>query len=61
VTVRIAAERLGTTSLITREAILTPSGEVAAEARVVTVRWDRGRPIPFSDRERARLTAAMTE
>jgi len=61
VTVRIAAERLGTTSLITREAILTPSGEVAAEARVVTVRWDRGRPIPFSNRERARLTAAMTE
>jgi acyl-CoA thioester hydrolase len=61
VTVRIAAERLGTTSLTTREAILTPSGEVAAEARVVSVRWDRGRPIPFSDRERARLTAAMTQ
>jgi acyl-CoA thioester hydrolase len=61
VTVRIAAERLGTTSLTTREAILTPSGEVAAEARVVSVRWDRGRPIPFSDSERARLTAAMTQ
>ena len=61
VTVRIAAERLGTTSLTTREAILTPSGEVAAEARVVSVRWDRGRPIPFSDYERARLTAAMTQ
>jgi acyl-CoA thioester hydrolase len=61
VTVRIVAERLGTTSLTTREAILTPSGEVAAEARVVSVRWDRGRPIPFSDSERARLTAAMTQ
>ena len=63
VTVRIAAERLGTTSLTTRETILTPSGDVAAEARVVTVRWDPGarRPIPFSDSERTRLTAAMTE
>jgi acyl-CoA thioester hydrolase len=63
VTVQIAAERLGTTSLTTRETILTPSGEVAAEARVVTVRWDPGgrRPIPFSDSERARLTAAMAE
>ena len=60
VTVRIEAERLGTTSLTTRETILTPSGDVAAEARVVTVRWDPGgrRPIPFSDAERARLAAA---
>jgi acyl-CoA thioester hydrolase len=63
VTVRIEAERLGTTSLTTRETILTPSGDVAAQARVVTVRWDPEdrRPIPFSDRERARLTAAMAE
>jgi acyl-CoA thioester hydrolase len=62
VTVRIAAERLGTTSLTTRETILTPSGDVVAEARVVTVRWDPEghRPIPFSGAERARLTAAMT-
>ena len=60
VTVRIQAERLGTTSLTTQETILTPSGEVAAEARVVTVRWDPGqrRPIPFSEAERARLAAA---
>jgi acyl-CoA thioester hydrolase len=59
VTVRIAAERLGTTSLTTRETILATSGDVAAEARVVTVRWDPGRrqPIPFSDAERSRLTA----
>jgi len=31
VTVRIEVERLGTTSLTTRETILTPSGEVAAQ------------------------------
>ena len=63
VTVRIAAERLGTTSLTTRETILTPSGDVAAEARVVSVRWDPAgrRAVPFSDGERARLTAAMAE
>jgi acyl-CoA thioester hydrolase len=61
VTVRIQAERLGTTSLTTRETILTPSGEVAAEARVVTVRWDpvQRQPIPFSETERTRLAAAM--
>jgi acyl-CoA thioester hydrolase len=58
VTVRIEAERVGTTSLITRETVLTPTGDVAAQARVVTVRWDAEdhRPIPFSDEERARLT-----
>ena len=57
VTVRIQAERLGTTSLTTRETILTPAGDVAAEARVVTVRWDPGQrqPIPFGDAERGRL------
>ena len=62
VTVRIQAERLGTTSLTTRETILTSSGEVAAEARVVTVRWDptRRQPIPFNETERTRLAAAMT-
>ncbi len=58
---RIQAERLGTTSLVTRETILTSSGEMAAEARVVTVRWDAGRrqPIPFNETERKRLAAAM--
>ena len=61
VTVRIQAERLGTTSLTTRETILTASGEVAAEARVVTVRWDatHRRPMPFNETERTRLAAAM--
>ena len=59
---RIQAERLGTTSLTTRETILTASGEVAAEARVVSVRWDPGqhKPIPFSEAERKRLSAALT-
>jgi acyl-CoA thioester hydrolase len=62
VTVRIAAERLGTTSLTTRETVVTPAGEVAAEARVVTVRWDSGnhKPVPFTEAERARLAATMT-
>jgi acyl-CoA thioester hydrolase len=62
VTVRIAAESLGTTSLTTRETIFVPSGEVAAEARVVTVKWDadQRKPIPFTEAQRQRLTAAMT-
>jgi acyl-CoA thioesterase FadM len=61
VTVRLAVERLGTTSLTTRETILTAAGEVAAEARVVTVRWDRQArtPTPFTETERAGVTAVM--
>jgi acyl-CoA thioester hydrolase len=61
VTVRIEVERVGTTSLTTRETILTPAGEEAAQARVVSVRWDGGlgRPVPFSEAERAQLGAAM--
>ena len=61
VTVRLAVERLGTTSLTTRETILTPAGEVAAEARVVTVRWDRRarKPSRSARHERARLTAVI--
>jgi acyl-CoA thioesterase FadM len=63
VTVRIAAERLGTTSLTTREMIIAPAGTVAAQARVVTVRWDAAqrRPVPFSEAERTRLAAVMTQ
>ena len=62
VTVAIEVERLGTTSLTTREKILLPSQEVAAEARVVSVRWDRDhrKPIPFSAAERTRV-ASLTE
>jgi acyl-CoA thioester hydrolase len=61
VTVRLAVESLGTTSLTTRETILTPAGEIAAQARVVTVRWDRRarKSVPFSEAERARLTAVI--
>jgi acyl-CoA thioester hydrolase len=62
VTVQVQAERLGTKSLTTRETILTASRQVAAEARVVTVRWDPGqrKPVPFSEAERERLAAAMS-
>jgi len=61
VTVRIEVERLGTTSLTTRETVVTPAGEVAARARVVTVRWDPGQhqPLPFTGDERAKLAQAM--
>ncbi len=60
VKVQLAVEQLGTTSLTTRETVLTAAGEVAAQARVVTVRWDLDsrRPVPFSPAERARLNAA---
>ena len=62
VTARIEVERVGTTSLTTRETILTPAGEVAAQARVVSVRWNagQGKPVPFTEAERAQLAAAMT-
>ena len=54
-TVRIAVERVGTTSLTTHETILNSSGEVVAEARVITLRWDatERKPIPFSPEHRA--------
>ena len=56
--VRIEVERVGTTSLTTRETIRTPAGLTAAEARVVTVLWDADarKPVPFAADERARLT-----
>ena len=58
VTVRIEVERIGTTSLTTRETIVTRTGETAAQARVVTVHWDaeQRKPVPWDDAERARLT-----
>jgi acyl-CoA thioester hydrolase len=61
VTVRLEVERLGTTSMTTRETIVVPSGEVAADARVVTVRWDpeQRKPIPFSEAERGQLEARI--
>ncbi len=58
--VRIAVERVGTTSLTTRETILTPAGVTAAEASVVTVLWDAKarKPVAFTAGERARLAPA---
>jgi len=58
VIVDVAVERLGTTSLTTRETIRTQVGDLVAEARVVTVRWDQvnRQPVPFSPAERGRLT-----
>jgi acyl-CoA thioester hydrolase len=60
VIVDVRVEALGTTSLTTSETIRTPGGAIAAEARVVTVRWDpvNRQPVPFSAAERERLTAA---
>ena len=62
VTVRVEVESLGTTSITTRETIFLPSGEIAAEARVVTVRWDADsrKPAPLTEAERRELSAAMT-
>src|ERR1044071_7853339 len=61
VTVQIAVERIGNSSLTTRETIRTRDGQAAAEARVVTVRWDPGAraSLPFTEAERAKLTAAI--
>ena len=55
--VRIEVERVGTTSLTTRETVLTPAGVTAAEARVVTVLWDAStrKPMAFSEGDHARL------
>lgn len=59
VTVRIEVERVGTTSLTTRETITNAGGELVAEARVVTLRWDAAtrKPIPFSPEHRAQMEA----
>jgi acyl-CoA thioester hydrolase len=57
VLVEIAVERVGTTSLTTREILRTADGEQAAEARVITVRWDQDAraAVRFNDEQRARL------
>jgi acyl-CoA thioester hydrolase len=62
VTVLIEVERLGTTSLTTRETVRTAAGEEAARARVVTVKWDAAahKPVPFTGDERARLAPGQT-
>ena len=57
VSVEIGVERLGTTSLTTRETLRTADGQLAAEARVITVRWNQNQRavVPFGADERARL------
>jgi acyl-CoA thioester hydrolase len=63
VIVDMVVERLGTTSLTTRETIRMQAGQVVAEARVVTVRWDAAtrQPVPFSAAERERLMARSAD
>jgi len=62
VLVDVAVERLGNTSLTTRETIRTLPGLVVAEARVVTVRWDPAnrKPVPFSRGQRELLAGLTT-
>ena len=57
--VRIEVERVGRTSLTTRETVHLPAGVTAAEARVVTVLWDASarKPMAFAADEHARLAA----
>jgi acyl-CoA thioester hydrolase len=54
---RIGLARVGTTSVTTREELLTGAGELAAEAEAVVVARDSdsGRPRPLSPEERAAL------
>ena len=49
---------LGTSSVRTKERVVTESGELAAEAEAVVVAWDRanGGSRPLTDAERAALT-----
>jgi acyl-CoA thioester hydrolase len=55
--VRVEVERVGTTSLTTRETVLTAGGQPVAEARVVTVLWDADarKPLAFAAGERVLL------
>ena len=59
VNVRIEVERVGSTSLTTHETITNAAGEIVADARVVTLRWDTAahKPIPFSREHRAQMEA----
>ena len=57
VVVRTTIEEVGTTSIGFRQAVLTPGGELAAEAEAVLVAWDaaaRGSR-PIADDERRAL------
>ena len=58
---RCRLERIGNSSLSTRESLSTRGGELAAEARAVLVARDEvtGRSRPIDDRERAAFEAAL--
>ena len=61
VVARCRLERLGTSSVTTRETISSRGGELAAEAVAVLVARDEqtGRSRPIDDRERAAFEAAL--
>jgi len=60
VVARCALARIGTSSVVTREAVATRSGDVAAEAETVLVARDpeSERSRPLDDRERAAFERA---
>ena len=57
---RCRLDSLGTSSVRTREELVTPEGETAAQAEAVLVARDRetGRPRPLTSDERSALEAA---
>ena len=61
VVARCRLERIGNSSVTTRESVSTRDGELAAEASAVLVARDEatGRSRPISDRERAAFEAAL--
>jgi acyl-CoA thioester hydrolase len=61
VVARCRLERIGNSSVTTRETISTRDGELAAEASAVLVARDEqtGRSRPIDDRERAAFEAAL--
>ena len=61
VVARCGLERIGTSSVVTREAVLTRAGETAAEAKAVIVARDEstGRSRPLAEAERAAFEVAL--
>jgi acyl-CoA thioester hydrolase len=61
VLVRVSLERIGTSSVRTREEIVTAGGELSAEAEAVLVARDRetGRSRPLGEAERAAFRRAI--
>ena len=57
VTVQVAVDTVGTTSLTTRESIVLPDGSPAAKARVVSVLWNpvEHSSLAISETQRATL------